>query len=108
MAVTDPSARPDTPDLTPRSRWVGARMTLDEFLALPEEKPYLEWDRGVVLQKDVPFVLESLPRNEARALMVKEGDQYRVVTLNYHGGLRYPHLERTRGPDRIGAILSAR
>lgn len=41
-------------------------------------------------------------------LMLKEGDQYRVVTLNYHGGLRYPHLERTRGPDRVGAILSPR
>jgi Uma2 family endonuclease len=29
-------------------------MTLDEFLALPEEKPYLEWDDGLVLQKDTP------------------------------------------------------
>jgi Uma2 family endonuclease len=37
-----------------RSRWHGARMTLDEFLALPEEKPYLEYEDGVVKQKDVP------------------------------------------------------
>jgi Uma2 family endonuclease len=28
-------------------------MSLDEYLALPEEKPYLEWWDGVVLQKAV-------------------------------------------------------
>ena len=54
MALTDPSSRLTTTDLTPRSRWVGARKTLEEFLALPEEKPYLEWDNGVVTQKAAP------------------------------------------------------
>jgi predicted metalloprotease with PDZ domain len=42
-------------------------------------------------------------------LVVKNGDQYRVIDLDYHDGLRYPHLERVRGtPDRLGAIFSAR
>lgn len=55
MAPTDPSARPDDADLTPRSRWVGARMTLDEFLALPEDsETALEYDHGVVTQKVAP------------------------------------------------------
>ncbi|MGN6148901.1 MAG: M61 family metallopeptidase [Rhizomicrobium sp.] len=27
-------------------------------------------------------------------LLVKDDDQYRTVTVNYRGGLRYPHLER--------------
>ncbi len=27
-------------------------------------------------------------------LIVKSGDTYRVVTIDYRGGLRYPHLER--------------
>jgi Uma2 family endonuclease len=53
MALTDRSPTPQADELTPRSRWVGARMTLDEFLTLPEEKPSLEWDRGVVAQKSV-------------------------------------------------------
>jgi predicted metalloprotease with PDZ domain len=27
-------------------------------------------------------------------LLIKRGDQYRTIAVNYHGGLRYPHLER--------------
>jgi Uma2 family endonuclease len=54
MALTDPSSKLETADLTPRSRWDGARMTLDEFLALPEEKPRLEYADGVVTQKVAP------------------------------------------------------
>lgn len=42
-------------------------------------------------------------------LMVKEFDRYRTVSLDYHDGLRYPHLERIQGkPDRLTAILTAR
>lgn len=42
-------------------------------------------------------------------LIVKTGDSYRVVSINYHGGLRYPHLERDPGqPARLDGILTAR
>jgi predicted metalloprotease with PDZ domain len=42
-------------------------------------------------------------------LMVKEFDLYRTVKLDYHGGLRYPHLERIEGkPDYLTPILTAR
>ncbi len=42
-------------------------------------------------------------------LLVKSGDEYRTMRLDYAGGLRYPHLERIVGmPDRLGAILSPR
>jgi len=42
-------------------------------------------------------------------LLIKAGDQYRTMRIDYHNGLRYPHLERIRGtPDRIGAIFTAR
>ena len=34
-----------------RSKWHGQRMSLQEFLALPEEKPALEFKDGVVAQK---------------------------------------------------------
>jgi len=39
--------------------WVGQHMSLDEFLALPEVKPYLEYEDGVVRQKMAPKFLHS-------------------------------------------------
>ena len=43
------------------------------------------------------------------ALLVKEFDRYRTVTINYTGGLRYPHLERIEGtPDHLTRIFAAR
>jgi predicted metalloprotease with PDZ domain len=42
-------------------------------------------------------------------LLIKTGDQYRTVRLDYHDGLRYPHLERIAGTtDRLNAILAPR
>ncbi|MCG2582937.1 M61 family metallopeptidase [Massilia sp. TS11] len=43
------------------------------------------------------------------SLLVKKGNVYRTITLDYHGGLRYPRLERIEGsPDRLSALLSPR
>jgi predicted metalloprotease with PDZ domain len=42
-------------------------------------------------------------------LLVKEFDQYRTVRIDYHGGLRYPHLERIPGTtDYLTPIFTAR
>jgi predicted metalloprotease with PDZ domain len=42
-------------------------------------------------------------------LLVKTGDQYRTLAIDYHGGLRYPRFERIAGtPDRLSAILRPR
>jgi predicted metalloprotease with PDZ domain len=43
-------------------------------------------------------------------LIVKIGDRYMVANLDYHDGLRYPHLERdtAAGPARLDDILAAR
>jgi predicted metalloprotease with PDZ domain len=42
-------------------------------------------------------------------LIVKTGDRFRVVALDYHGGLRYPHLERDASvPARLDDIWAAR
>jgi predicted metalloprotease with PDZ domain len=42
-------------------------------------------------------------------LKVKADGATRIVALPYHGGLRYPRLERTSGtPDRLGDILAPR
>ena len=40
-------------------------------------------------------------------LLFKRGDDFLTISLDYHGGLRYPHLARVEGtPDRLDAILA--
>ena len=42
-------------------------------------------------------------------LLLRDGERYRSVRLDYHGGLRYPRLERIDGTrDRLSAILAPR
>ena len=42
-------------------------------------------------------------------LLVKEGEHYRVVRIDWRGGLRYPSLERIAGqPDLLSAVLASR
>ncbi|WP_329742172.1 M61 family peptidase [Dyella sp. A6] len=41
-------------------------------------------------------------------LLVKNIDVYNTVEIDYHGGLRYPHLVRTSGKDWLDAIGTAR
>jgi predicted metalloprotease with PDZ domain len=42
-------------------------------------------------------------------LIVKAGERYRVVSIDYHDGLRYPHLVREEGtPALLDAILAPR
>jgi predicted metalloprotease with PDZ domain len=59
-------------------------------------------------------VLQDAIREAHRAqqpieLIVKTGDRYSVVALDYHDGLRYPHLERNAAtPARLDDILAAR
>jgi predicted metalloprotease with PDZ domain len=44
--------------------------------------------------------------NQAIELLLKKDDHYRMVSMAYHEGLKYPHLERIEGtPDRLSAIL---
>jgi hypothetical protein len=41
--------------------------------------------------------------------IVKGQDRYRVVDPDYHGGLRFPHLERDPSvPARFDDLLSAK
>jgi predicted metalloprotease with PDZ domain len=42
-------------------------------------------------------------------LLIKRGDIYRTVAVDYHGGLRYPHLERVPGtPALLDGVLAPR
>ena len=40
---------------------------------------------------------------------MKTGDLYRTVTLDWHGGLRYPRLEKVgKGTGTLDALLAPR
>jgi len=40
-------------------------------------------------------------------LLLKRDDEFLTLNVDYHGGLRYPHLERVESvPDRLDAILA--
>jgi predicted metalloprotease with PDZ domain len=42
-------------------------------------------------------------------LIIKSGDRFQVASIDYHDGLRYPHLERDASqPARLDEILAAR
>lgn len=42
-------------------------------------------------------------------LLVKDGEEYKTARIDYHDGLKYPHLERIAGtPDRLDTILAPR
>jgi predicted metalloprotease with PDZ domain len=42
-------------------------------------------------------------------LLIHDGDVYRTVTLDWHGGLRYPHLEKSgKGAGTLDLLLAPR
>ena len=46
---------------------------------------------------------------EPISLIVREGERFRTLRLDYHGGLRYPHLERDPNqPDLLGGIFATK
>ncbi|MGE5561836.1 MAG: M61 family metallopeptidase [Bacillota bacterium] len=45
----------------------------------------------------------------APQLLVHDGDVYKTVTLDWHGGLRYPRLQKVgKGPGTLDALLAPR
>lgn len=71
-------------------------MTESEFLALPEEKPYLEYVDGVVLQKPMP--------NRDHRLLIEELVFQIGLYRRRHGGSGGPE-GRVRLPDGSGFRL---
>ncbi|WP_454714231.1 M61 family metallopeptidase [Caulobacter segnis] len=49
------------------------------------------------------------PENPLVELLLKDGSRYRMVKIDYRGGLRYPRLEKIPGvPSRLDDILTPR
>jgi Uma2 family endonuclease len=96
MAIRRPQAAPEEP--LPVSRYHGRRMSEAEYLALPEEKPYLEYVDGLVLQKPMPDQFHR------RLVWLFDFLFYEYVRV--HGGdggpegrVRFPDLSGYRLPD---------
>ncbi|HUO17618.1 MAG TPA: peptidase M61 [Verrucomicrobiae bacterium] len=52
-------------------------------------------------------ILAAEKNNAPIKLLLKREKEFSTVTLDYHGGLRYPHLERVEStPDRLDEILA--
>ena len=61
---------------------------------------------GEVLKDAVTKAKES---TAAIKLLVKNFDQYSEIQIDYHEGLKYPHLERIKGkPDYLSQLLAKR
>jgi predicted metalloprotease with PDZ domain len=57
-------------------------------------------------QKLREAILKAEKSSDPITLLVKDADQVKTVTIDYHGGLRVPHLERVEAtPDRLDDIL---
>jgi len=54
-------------------------------------------------------IKEAKPAGPAIELLVKNSNRFRTVKIDYHDGLRYPHLEREAStPARLDQILAPR
>ncbi|HJQ18355.1 MAG TPA: peptidase M61 [Allosphingosinicella sp.] len=54
-------------------------------------------------------IKDAQVRREPIKLLVKSGDAYRTLDLQWHGGLRYPRLEKTgKGNGTLDALLAPR
>ncbi len=52
-------------------------------------------------------VLAAEKGSEPIKLLLKRGDQFRTISLDYHGGMRYPHLQRVEGSEnRLDLVLA--
>jgi predicted metalloprotease with PDZ domain len=54
-------------------------------------------------------IKDAAGNGPAPELLVKSGDLYRTVKLDWHGGLRYPRLEKIgKGEGTLDALLAPR
>jgi len=63
------------------------------------------------LGKDVlsDAIKDAKSGNQPIRLLVKDFDHFRTIAVDWHGGLRYPHLERIEGtPDLLSKIFAPR
>ena len=54
-------------------------------------------------------IKDAANNGPAPQLLIHDGDVYKTVTLDWHGGLRYPHLQKVgKGSGTLDALLAPR
>ena len=54
-------------------------------------------------------ILEARHKKDPIQLIIKTGERFLIANVDYHGGPRYPHLERDAAqPARLDEILAPR
>ncbi|HET8749174.1 MAG TPA: peptidase M61, partial [Sphingomicrobium sp.] len=54
-------------------------------------------------------IKDAANNGPAPQLLIHDGDVYRTAALDWHGGLRYPRLEKTgKGQGTLDALLAPR
>lgn len=91
MAIRQPDKPRIKPPTRPKwqSKYHGVRMTPEEYLALPEEKPYLEYVDGMVVQKPMP--------NREHIELVAEIIFRLKLWIQLHGGRTGPEARAKLG-----------
>jgi predicted metalloprotease with PDZ domain len=73
----------------------------------PEMKLQAVNDQAFSISNLRSAILAAEKSNAPIKLLLKRDDEFLSLTVDYHGGLRYPHLERVESmPDRLDAILT--
>lgn len=99
MAIRQPKNRPAPPRRPSwQSRYHGVRMTPEEYLALPEEKPYLEYVDGMVIQKPMPTEEHGILALELGARL-REWARPRKGRVGVEALMRQGDLPNYRLPD---------
>ncbi|MGM9487594.1 M61 family metallopeptidase [Ideonella sp. YS5] len=98
-------------------RVIGDGTLTEVFWGSPAFNAGLTKGMALVAVNDLAYKPERVEaalrdNREGRAplrLLVKDGDLYRTVTVDWRGGPRYPRLERVQGtPDRLAEALRPR
>ena len=100
MAIRQPKNRPPPPKRPAwQSRYHGVRMTPEEYLALPEEKPYLEYIDGMVVQKPMVNTEHALLAVEIAMRLRLWADPRKAGKVGVEARMRAGDLPNYRLPD---------
>lgn len=86
-------AQSPTLELEERSVYDGQRMSVEQYLALPEDKPYLEYVDGVVIQKAMP--------TRKHMILTRVLSHYFTLYIDEHGGEGGPEGRTRLAPERF-------
>jgi len=81
-----------------------SQLTLDQFLCLPEEKPALEFERGVVTQKMPPMAWHSKLQVLLAMRFEQHGHPERIISAFVEARITWPAVGISYVPDVVAYL----